>query len=138
MTLGWSRNDLEDGDWLSIVQQCLHLQELLIVEGKRLTDGGMVAVLEICGSRLTKLFLVHCDKVKLRTLQAITLHCVSLRFLKIVATGLGAPDIVHEVIVPDKLKDLLRLTLTATMVNKLMKSCADMFPRWRRILCKDM
>lgn len=81
--------------------------------------------------------LTECGKLKLCTLQAITLHCASLCFLEIVATDLRAPDIVAAVIVPDKLKKLVSLSVGAVMYNEILQLCGGtMLPRWHRILCK--
>lgn len=119
----------------SIAGQCLTLRELSIRDGALISDMDMAAAVKTCGDRLKLLTLSHCPHVSRLTMQAITQHCSNLCFLELTVTALKTPDIIEMVIIPNCLPELLRLTVSVSVFNAIVKS-SDLSSRWKRTLEK--
>lgn len=120
-----------------MIHSCPHLEELSIGHAKRITDVGMADALTTLGPRLTKLVLDQCAKVSQHTLNAITQCCTDLRELVILQTLIKAGNILDSIILPDKLKNLSRLGVTAPMHKTIMESSNGVEKtRFRRCLQK--
>lgn len=119
---------IRDSHLLAIATHCVHLREFRLTDADEVTNVGVRAMLQMCGSKLAKLTLMRCKKLSRRSLLAIIEHCPDLEELTLVLRAITKAVLMDKLILSDPLKMLRKLTVCRTM------HMCEQQSRWRFIV----